>query len=135
MTIAENEVESIEELHVPEDRDRPHHVAPTVTGSPRPEIAARSSRGQRSILNALATVATSAGEGETQDRLYGILGKKFVNAIEDESCWTHEAPTSQSEARLTTRHHPPNVEKAAVLHLHEVITKSRSEGHRAVHHD
>lgn len=135
MTIAENEVESIEELHVPEDRDRPHHVAPTVTGNPRPEIAARSSRGQRSILNALATAATSAGEGETQDHLYEILGRKYVNATEDESCLTHEAPTSQSEARLTTRHLQPNVERVAVLRLREAIIRNRSEGHRAVHHD
>ena len=41
MTTAENEAESIEESHVPEDRDPPQRVGPRATGNPKPEIAVR----------------------------------------------------------------------------------------------
>ncbi len=135
MTIAETEVELIEEL---EDHHRATAANSITTDDLRPfesrEVLRTSLLPKQDLpcrVSGLAIEATSADE-EYRDRLCGTRGRRYVSAIEDESCLTHEAPTSQNEAPHTTPQHQSNVAKVAVLHP-PVVIRSLEERHHGAH--
>jgi hypothetical protein len=127
VTIAETEVELIEELHVQEDRDRQLHVAPRATGNPRPEIAVRSSRGRCHNTAAIdLAIVVAIADGDNPDHLYEIRGRKCGRGTEEGSCWTREALTGQN-AVPTIHHHQANAARVEVLPQHGATIRNRDE--------
>jgi hypothetical protein len=106
-----------------------------VTGKSRPEIAVRLGRGlSLNTATDLETEATIA-DGDHLDRQSEIVGRKCESGIEDESCLTHEALTSQNVPVPTSRPPQASVGRVEVLHHHEVTTKSLGVAHLAARHD
>lgn len=106
-----------------------------MTGKSRPEIAVRLGRGlSLNTATDLETEATIA-DGDHLDRQSAIVGRKCESGIEDESCLTHEALTSQNVQVRTNLPRQASVGRVEVLHHHEVTTKSLGVVHLAVRHD
>jgi hypothetical protein len=131
VTIAETEVELIEESHVNEDRDPLHHVAPRQTGNHIREIEEPSSLD----LSPTSTIDRANGvkiaDEDHRDHQFEIRERRYESAIEAENCSTREALTSQSV--VLNIHHQANVERVEAHLYLDHITRSQSEHLQEVH--
>ena len=132
MTIAETEVELIEESHVHEDRDPLRHVAPRQTGNHIREIEASSSPD----LTLTSTIDRANGVkiagGDHRDHQLEIRERRYESAIEDESYLIREALISPNVV-LNIRHQA-NVGRVEAHPYLDLIIRSRSEHLHEAHH-
>lgn len=123
MTIAETEVELIEESFEQGDRARLPLVVPIAIGKTKAEIAASTSRGPSLDTTTDREKPAGKGDEEAQDHRLETKLRRFGREIEVGSCWGRKA-LKKSNVALIIRLHQPNDGKAGVLHLQEVIIRS-----------
>jgi hypothetical protein len=132
VTIAETEVELIEESHVHQDRDPLRHVAPRQTGNHIREIEASSSP----YLAPTSTIDRANGvkiaDGDHRDHQFEIRERRYESAIEDESCLIREALTSPNV--VLNIHHQANVGRVEAHPFLDLIIRSQSEHRHEARH-